>query len=411
MQDGNPLDRIVYSALIVLMIGILARRSFKWNDFLRRNLALTMFLSFGLLSMMWSDFPFVALKRWFRDLGDYLAVLVLLTDSQPLEAVRTALRRLCYLLVPLSIVMIKYFPVEAIHYEYWSGLPEYVGVATSKNTLGAICLISGIVFFWDITTTWRNRRTREGKKTLIINCAFFAMSIWLLRLSDSATSRVCLLLGCLVIVVANIRSGKRYQGFLKFLMPASFLAYVVMTCFFSMNAQFASLLGRNSNLTGRTEIWGVLLSVGTNPIVGTGYESFWLGSRLQFVWERSGGINEAHNGYLDVYLTLGSIGLVLLLAILFSGYRSVCRRLDSGSDLATFGSALWTIALFYNVTEAAFINGLLWMTFLMGTVLVAQPAKVGARMRHGKPRLNDPLPATSGWGDVEEPVAHSFTRP
>jgi transposase len=34
----------------------------------------------------------------------------------------------------------------------------------------------------------------------------------------------------------------------------------------------------------------------------SGYESFWLGPRLLWVWEQAGGVNEAHNGYLEVYL-------------------------------------------------------------------------------------------------------------
>ena len=41
------------------------------------------FLSFALMSFCWSDFPFVAFKRWFRDLGNYLVILVVLVRSAP----------------------------------------------------------------------------------------------------------------------------------------------------------------------------------------------------------------------------------------------------------------------------------------------------------------------------------------
>ena len=64
----------------------------------------------------------------------------------------------------------------------------------------------------------------------------------------------------------------------------------------------------------------------TNPLVGTGYESFWLGPRLKDVWAQTGaGINEAHNGYLEVYLNQGLIGLVLLGGFLIASYRTICR--------------------------------------------------------------------------------------
>src|ERR1700733_13685132 len=89
LEEGNSLDRSISCGLILLAVGILISRSFKWHDFFMRNLALTTFLCFALLSVLWSDFPFVSFKRWFRDLGNYLVVLVILTDPDPLEAVRT----------------------------------------------------------------------------------------------------------------------------------------------------------------------------------------------------------------------------------------------------------------------------------------------------------------------------------
>ena len=76
MEEGNPLDRTIYFALILLAIVILVVRSFNWSDFLTRNSALTLFLLYALVSMVWSDFPFIAFKRWFRDLGNYFVVLV-----------------------------------------------------------------------------------------------------------------------------------------------------------------------------------------------------------------------------------------------------------------------------------------------------------------------------------------------
>ena len=110
MEEGNPIDRTIFFGLMLAALGILMSRSFKWDTFFARNLALTAFLLFALISVVWSDFPLVALKRWFRDLGVYFAVLVVLSDPRPLDALRTVLRRLAYLLIPLSIVLDKYFP-------------------------------------------------------------------------------------------------------------------------------------------------------------------------------------------------------------------------------------------------------------------------------------------------------------
>ena len=64
LEEGNPLDRTVFLILILLSIGILVRRSFKWGDFVARNLALVAFIAFCLLSVFWSEEPFISFKRW-----------------------------------------------------------------------------------------------------------------------------------------------------------------------------------------------------------------------------------------------------------------------------------------------------------------------------------------------------------
>ena len=46
LEEGNPVDRTINSALILLAIGILVSRSFNWETFISRNLALAAFLFF-----------------------------------------------------------------------------------------------------------------------------------------------------------------------------------------------------------------------------------------------------------------------------------------------------------------------------------------------------------------------------
>jgi len=50
-----------------------------------------------------------------------------------------------------------------------------------------------------------------------------------------------------------------------------------------------STMGRESNLTGRTEIWAAVLPLVPNPAVGAGFESFWLPPRLEKVWTNLSG--------------------------------------------------------------------------------------------------------------------------
>ena len=384
LEEGNPLDRTISSVLILLAIGILTSRSFKWGAFFSQNAALTAFLFFALLSVLWSDSSFISFKRWFRDLGNYLMILVTLSDPLPLEAVRTLLRRLSFLLIPLSIVLVKYYPEMAKVYSTWTGIASYSGAATSKNMLGMACLISGLFFFWDTVTRWSDRKQRRTKSIMLVNIALIAMTFWLLDISKSATSRLCLFLGCFVILMAHSKAFQRHPGFFKALIPTAVLLYLVLVFGFDINAKIAGAVGRDPTLTDRTKIWSLLLSMQANPVLGAGYECFWLGPRLLRVWQQFGGLNEAHNGYLEVYLNLGIAGLFLLSVFLIASYRTICRRLTPLSSLASLGLALWTILLFYNVTEAGFRSGLMWLTFLLGAIVVPKRAEA-------------PAPSVAGW--------------
>jgi hypothetical protein len=375
LEEGNPTDRTIFSVLILAAIAILVSRSFPLGSFVAQNSALACLLAFALLSVAWSDFPLATFKKWFRDAGVGMVVLVALSDPCPLEAVRTVLRRVCYLLVPLSILLIKYFPYLGKAFSDWGG-QEYTGVSTSKNMLGAVCLVSGIFFFWDTITRWRERREAGVRWVILVNIAFIAMTAWLLNLSQSSTSTVCLAIGCLVIAAAHCKFGRRHPGWVKALAPMSFLLYLILTLGFDMGGQFSQAVGKSADMSDRTRIWQVLLSVPINPLLGTGYQSFWLGPRVQWVWARLSGdtVLEAHNGYLQIYLELGLIGLALLCTFLIATYRKICKRLKPLTPLGSLSLGLWTLLLFYNVAEASFEVTFLFVSFLLATIPVSERA-------------------------------------
>jgi len=370
LEEGNPLDRTVFAVLILLAIGILISRSFSWSNFFARNSFLAAFLLFALMSIFWSDFLFVSFKRWFRDLGNYLVILVVLTEHRPLEAAGTMLRRLCYLLIPISLLLIKYYPQMGKQYDFWIGTSMFVGATTSKNMLGVLCLVSGIFFFWDTVTRWPDRKEWRTRRIILLNFTLLGMTLWSLHLANSATSLVCLILGCLVIGAAHRKGVKRNPSFLTAFIPICLCLYMVLDFGFGIHGQLAGVVGRNSTLTGRTDLWKILLGMHTNMLLGTGYQSFWLGPRLQYVWRKFTVVNEAHNGYLEVYLNLGLIGLLLLVGFLMASYRNICRRLRPFSDFGSLSLGLWTVLVFYNFTEAAFGGGLVWLALLPGALSV-----------------------------------------
>jgi exopolysaccharide production protein ExoQ len=366
LEEGNWLDRSVYIILILLALHTLRLRSVQWRDVIANNSALVLLIAFSLLSVSWSDFPLISFRRWFRDLGLYLAVLVVVSDDQPLDAIHTTLRRLFYILIPLSITLVKYFPEVGRSYDRWTGVAFYQGVTLGKNSLGALCMISGVFFVWDTARRWPQRGERQTRRVVLLNMAFIGMTLWLLNFSASATSRLCLLLGCLVVVIAY-RLIETHPALLKIGVPAAMCVYLILEWLFGVTDIIAEALGRDTSLTGRTDVWDAVLLLNPSPLLGAGYESFWLGRRLAVLWsEFWWGPNQAHNGYLEVYLNLGVIGLGILSLVIIATYQKIWA--PTHTDLAPLGLALWTILLGYNVSEAAFKGHLLWVVFLLATV-------------------------------------------
>lgn len=386
LEEGNWLDRGVYLVLMLLALHVLTKRSVRCDEILASNAALTLLILFALLSVVWSDFPGVSFRRWIRDLGTYLMVLVVLSDPRPLAAIDTVIRRVCYTLVSLSVVLVKYFQGIGVVYDQWTGAPSYIGASTSKNGLGVLCLVSGTFFFWDTVRRWSQRSNTSTKRTLLVNIVFGGMTLWLLKLSNSATSQLCLLIGCVVIMGAHSRFMSARPRLLKMSMPSLVCLYFVLDFFIDITDVVAAAFGRDRTMTGRADIWEAVLALTPNSLLGAGYESFWLGDRLTALWTKFWWHpTQAHNGYLEVYLNLGLFGICALGVFLLISYRRIWRPTNT-LEFASLSLAVWVIMVLYNVTESAAFKGPLWVLLLLGSVIVRGRTIEGTRSGSGKSR-------------------------
>jgi O-antigen ligase len=160
--------------------------------------------------------------------------------------------------------------------------------------------------------------------------------------------------------------------------------------FADLSGAVLRLLGRDATLTGRTDIWKAVLSFHTNPLIGTGYESFWLGGRIDRVATILGykGIAEAHNGYLQIYLDLGWIGLGLLAAVIASGYCRAVEELAWNRDAGRIRLALIAAGMVASMTEAGFAAMTpVWFAFLLANTHGAQVVPAQAGNAYLKPNL------------------------
>jgi O-antigen ligase len=361
--DGSPVDRFFLSALLVAALLVLLKRTADSGRLLRANGPLIIFFLYCAMSVLWSDYPFVAFKRWTKGLGNITMVLVILTDPEPYAAVKRALARTGFLLIPLSVLYIKYFPPLGRTYNRWTFGSFNIGVSTDKNGLGALCVVFGLAALWRFLEARRDRANPNRQRLLIAHGTIVGMALWLLTGADSSTALVCFAVGCFVLLVMT-RSGG-FRPATAHTIAAVLAAAGVFAIFFpELYTYLVEGLGRNTTLTGRTDIWDELFRMTNNPWLGTGFESFWIGSRVEHLWSMYYfHPNQAHNGYVETYINLGWIGVALLIVIVVSGYRNILRMDRRGAGALCF--AYFVVALIYNITEAAFkVMHPLWIAFL-----------------------------------------------
>lgn len=353
VEDGSPLDAAFTAALILGGMVVLHKRRVSMGRFIRNNQWLAIFLIYCLLATVWSDYPFISVKRWTKLLGNPVMALVLLTEPEPVEALTRTMKRCAYVLLPLSILFIKYYPFIGRTFDSWTGLPSNTGVTTDKNELGFDCWILGAVLFWHGLQVLGWERSKARREELILCGGLIAMDLWLLRMAHSASSLVAFLMATGIILFLGFRwVNKRTVGVY---ILAGAAAAIVLLFGFGLTDTVIHLLGRNDTLTGRTDIWRALWHWDINPIVGTGYEGFWLGDRRLAVQQSVlPFLNEAHNGYLETYLNLGYLGVAITAAILLSAYAKSRRALFRDFNFGRFRLAYLISFILYNWTEAAF---------------------------------------------------------
>ena len=379
--EGNPLDRNVLTVLILLGLIALFNRREAVATILKNNTVLLVFFAYCALSILWSDYPDIAFKRWIKAIGDLVMLLVVVTDPGGSAGMKRLLARVGFVLIPLSILLIKYYPLIGTGNRIANGHKVFTGVTTDKNMLGVLCLIFGLAATWRILQRFRGNDRSGGRYSLIAQGVLLGMVFWLFSVAGSMTSLICFLFGTSLLLVTSIPALGRKRAVIHLIVVAS-LAVAAVPIFFDAGGALLTAVGRDPTLTGRTEIWSEVIDLAASPLFGVGFESFWLGPRLEALWSKHWWHpNEAHNGYIEIFLNLGWTGLLLLAILIIIGYRNVLRALredpSSGLRLAYF-----LVGLTYGVSEAGFRPlHPVWFCFMLATTAtpligVQQPAEV-----------------------------------
>jgi O-antigen ligase len=353
--ENSPLDAAVFGVLLAAGIIVLMKRKRRVSKILAANWPILIYFAYCLLSVLWSDFPGIASKRWIKALGDLAMVLVLVTEVHPIFAFDRVIARAGYVLMPLSVLFIKYFGNLGRAYSPDGALMN-TGVTTNKNELGVITLVIALGAVWRLLELFLAKRKPNRAKQLTARGILVVFCVGVLAMAHSATSIACFILGTTVLFVPQLRWVKRRPARVHMLVAIVLIGGGVLTIV-GAESVVIHALGRHDDLTGRKDIWAAVVPVCPNPLVGAGFESFWIGPRLQKVYSGLSSymhVNEAHNGYIEVYLNLGLIGLILIASILVNGYRQATAAFQRNRALGGLMLAYVAAAAAYGVTEAGF---------------------------------------------------------
>lgn len=369
-MEGSPLDRIVFILLIVAGLFVLRQRRVDWRQLVKQNAWVWLYFLFGGISILWSDFPFVSFKRWFKASGNLIMALVIVTERRPYEALVTVLMRLAFLLLPLSILFIKYYPY--LGRAYHRGRVMFTGVAGQKNGLGQICLLTSIALCHKLILFPRMKGNLLDHYTTATVMTLTAMTTYLLLKASSATSTACIVIVISICIASRLRMIMQDPIRIYMLGIASVALFFVLDSIIDVTGLILDILGRDRNLTTRVPMWMGLLQMAGNPLYGVGFESFWLGNRLDILWQNYGQhIIQSHNGYLETYLNLGLLGLMIIVGTIVSGLLKVKSHLSVDLPNAVLRLSIIVAVAAYNWTEASFYGvSNMWLLLLWAVIEV-----------------------------------------
>lgn len=357
---GSPWERRLLIFLLVLGLITLYKRRFNWYKATKDNIWLVVLLFYMFVSIFWSDLPpNTSLKRWVKELIAVIMTLVVLSEEDPRAAVESVLRRSIYILIPLSLLLVMFFPEYGT--EPFGNLEAWVGVTTHKNGLGRLCSIAVFFLVWTSVGRQQVSDVMSNRYQKYVDILVLGMAVYLLKGPGIGKTVSITAVTTLVVGLASLfglllaRRFKRYLG-LNTLRAVIVGIIIIGTASVFVGGlifggEIASSLGREETLTGRTQIWAELIPFAMKePIIGYGIDGFF----TKEMQKSLGYLPHAHNGYLNIMLDYGFVGLLLvsmfLLSLCGKAHKTLYYDYGWGSLMLCF---LFMTAM-YNVAEPSF---------------------------------------------------------
>ncbi len=305
-------------------------------------------IAWWLMSYSWTYNVFGWTRETTAEIPLIIGVLVAMSLI-PIRSIEQAFVYSCHFVIAWTVFWVLSHPGSATINP--AGVPGWRGDFIHKNAMAPFMLLAILL----ILAFERRPRPR------LASCG---TAILLVAMSQSTTTAVAalVLVPIGLILRRMTKSTNRVSwtrlGFVAGLVVL--IGYLVQT----YTTSALALVGKDPTLTDRTKIWSrVLRAASERPLTGYGVGGTWINQgaepTLSIVRGLGFPVFHSHNGFLEILIQLGAIGLVfyalLALSVVVDGYNLVASSdkwgavallfvglivLLSLSEVATFGSWL-----------------------------------------------------------------------
>ncbi|MFJ6679912.1 O-antigen ligase family protein [Microbacterium sp. NPDC091382] len=184
------------------------------------------------------------------------------------------------------------------------------GVFGNSNALAYVALLAIVVFAIRIAS-------RAPRRPVLVLWLLLAVYLFVRAGSATATlSAVAVIVVLLTVLVmrTTTRAGERTRYYIAYVV----LAVGGLLAAWLLRDRIFTVLGRSSDLTGRESIWQKVLERAVeHPVTGWGFSTPWIPTDPAFdgwIIDHGQTVMQAHNMWVDVFLQLGAVGVVLIAA-------------------------------------------------------------------------------------------------
>ena len=318
----DPVKQVLLPFLYLLsFISLLSKKS-QAIDLIKKEKYLSLFLLWSLLTVAWSDFPFVSFKRWIQTAGAVMILVAALLHTESEDQAWSHVRTVLIAYIPLSLLSIFLIP----------GTMEPDGTAwrgftSQKNILGQVSFLSLII--WVGATI----NGSVGKK--MIGLFLIGLS-FILLIGSKSTNSLLTCVTLLILASALYTSGKFISPvvgkMISSILILSFFASLLVIFLLQPHAASAlvGLFEKDISFTGRTDIWSLMIEeIKNHWIFGCGFQGYWSTpkpSLEMLLYDLQWQINTAHQGYLDILNETGIIGFSIFLMMMIFYFKNLWHR-------------------------------------------------------------------------------------